>query len=101
MANIKWGNKWSSIFVKKDQLREALSLPNDIMFGCWLGVVIDQGHEEAMRATWVYDSVLRDAEVDEQEAERRRREWNAGEGASVSDEEIERRRCGLSEWNGK
>ena len=99
MVNIKWGKTWGSISVKKNEIREALSLPNDLMFGVWLGEVQESNHENAMIAAWIYDSILREDEIDEIEAARRRNEWSSGEGANVSDDEIERRRCGLSEWN--
>ena len=104
MANVRWGSGWTKVYVQNDKLREALSLPNDVMFGVWLGAVLDDGrlHDEGMRSAWQYDAILRDEpEIDDVEAERRRSEWNAGEGAAVSDEEIERRRCKLSEWNGR
>jgi hypothetical protein len=104
MANIWWGNGWTKAFVKKDELREALSLENDLMFGCWLGVVGERGHDEAIRWAWNYDGILRgefgeDEEVDVDVLEARRVAWNAGESAKIDDDEIEKRRCGLSDWN--
>jgi hypothetical protein len=103
MANVKWGKSWQSVFVSADALSEALRLPNDVMFGVWLGAVGDDRtqFDEGIVSAWQYDALLRgEGEIDEAEAERRRSEWNAGEGAAVSAEEVERRRCGLSEWNG-
>jgi hypothetical protein len=106
MANIKWASQWKTVYAEKTAyVNEALKLPNVIMFGCWLGTVEEKGHDYAMQWAWKYDAELSGwgeedyVEIDSIEAERRRNEWNAGGGALISDEEVERRRCGISEWN--
>lgn len=107
MANIKWAGNWKTVHAGKNAyVNEALRLPNVIMFGCWLGTVEEKGHDYAMKWAWKYDAELQNwgeeaeyVEIDDAEAERRRNEWNAGGGAMLSDEEVERRRCGLAkDW---
>lgn len=105
MSNVKWGKNWKTVYASKSLLDEALKLPNVIMFGCWLGTVEEKGQDYAIQWAWKYDAELRSwgeegeyVEISSEEAESRRIEWNAS--VNVSDEEIERRRCGISEeWN--
>jgi hypothetical protein len=105
VANVKWAKNWKTVYASKPSVNEALRLPNVIMFGCWLGAVEEKGHDYAMQWAWKYDAELRSwgeenyVEIDSAEAERRRNEWNAEEGALISDEEVESRRCGMSDWN--
>ena len=80
------------------------------MFEVWRGVVKGGGfggamsHDDAIRWAWEYDGILRgefepDVDVDNAVLDERRAAWNAGEGAKVDEVEVEKRRCGLSDWN--
>jgi hypothetical protein len=59
MVQVKWGSRMVEVNCSEEELAEALSMNDEIMFGCWLGHVEEIGHEEAMKWAREYDEILR------------------------------------------
>ena len=58
MVKVKWGKGEVDVNCSEEELAEALAWDNEIMFGCWLGLVDEVGHAEAVEVAKAYDEIL-------------------------------------------
>jgi hypothetical protein len=60
MVKIIWADQVREVNCSEEELAEAMEMDNVIMFGCWLGVVEDEGHAAGMEWAAEYDKILRE-----------------------------------------
>jgi hypothetical protein len=60
MAKITWAGVEREVNCSEVELAEAMAMDNEIMFGCWLGLVNDEGHAAGMAWAKEYDKILRE-----------------------------------------
>ena len=61
MAKLMCGGVEREIACSEEELAEAMKLEDDIMFNCWLGVVEERGHAEAMAWARKYSRMLKES----------------------------------------
>ena len=59
MVKVKWGKGEVEVNCSEEELAEVLSWDNDIMLGCWLGLVNEKGHAAGVEWAKEYDEILR------------------------------------------
>ena len=60
MVKIIWAGVEREVNCSEEELAEVMSWDNEIMFGCWLGMVEDLGHAAGVEWAKEYDQILRE-----------------------------------------
>mgnify|MGYP000898922750 CR=1 FL=1 len=60
MAKVIWAGTEREVNCTEAELAEVMAWDNVIMFGCWLGLVNDQGHAAGVEWAKEYDKILRE-----------------------------------------